>query len=72
MSYDRDQPFGKKYSDYLPVVKDARKEIIQHSASANWVFPNIEKLRQLKEGNCLDETCACVIPSGPGAKSLYD
>lgn len=71
MSYDRDQPFGKKYSDYLVVIRDARGEIIQHSASANWLFPNLDNLRKLKVGNFMDKSCARVYPTGPGPKSLY-
>ncbi|MDF7808171.1 hypothetical protein P4E94_12030 [Pontiellaceae bacterium B12219] len=72
MSYDTSEPHGQKYSDYLLVLTDERGEIIQHSSSANWLFPNLGKLRNLKVGNFLDKTGARVYPTGPGPKSLYD
>jgi hypothetical protein len=72
MSYDTTEPHGQKYSDYLLVLTDERGEIIQHSSSANWLFPNLGKLRELNVGNFLDRTGARVYPTGPGPKSLYD
>ncbi|MDF7824739.1 hypothetical protein P4B35_12005 [Pontiellaceae bacterium B12227] len=72
MSYDTSQPRGRKYADYLLILTDERGEIIQHSSSANWIFPNLGSLRQLKVGNFLDKTCSRVYPTGPGPKSLYD
>lgn len=72
MSYDTDQPLGRKYSDYLLVLTDERGEIIDYSSSANWLFPNLGKLRKLKIGNFMDQSCTRVYPTGPGPKSLYD
>lgn len=72
MSYDTAQPMGRKYADYLLILTDERGEIIQQHASANWIFPNLGKLRNLKVGDFLDKTGARVYPTGPGPKSLYD
>lgn len=71
MSYDTNQPRGRKYSDYLLILTDERGELIQQQSSANWIFPNLENLRKLQVGNYLDDTCARVYPTGPGPKSLY-
>ena len=71
MSYDTSQPMGRQYSDYLLIVSDLRGEIIHYSASANWLFPNLGKLRRLTVGNFLDKTCSRVYPTGPGPRSLY-
>ncbi len=72
MSYDTDQPMGRKYSDYLLILTDERGKIIQHSASAGWLFPNLEKLRGLQVGSFMDKTCTRVYPTGPGPRSLYN
>ena len=56
---------GKKYSDYLVVVTDERGEIIQHSASSNWLFRNFENLKEIPVGVYLDKTCTRVFPTGP-------
>ncbi len=72
MSYDTTQPLGRKYSDYLLVLTDERGEIIQHSSSANWLFPNLGKLRRLQIGHFMDRTCTRVYPTGPGPRSLYE
>ena len=71
MSYDRDQPMGRVYSDYLLVATDARGEIVQHAASANWLFPNRDKLARLKVGDFLNDEAERVYPTGPGPRSLY-
>lgn len=71
MAYDTTQPLGRKYSDYLLLVTDQRGEVIHHSASANWLLPNLENLRKLKVGNFMDKTCRRVFPTGPGPRSLY-
>ncbi|MDF7797910.1 hypothetical protein P4C99_00445 [Pontiellaceae bacterium B1224] len=72
MSYDTDQPLGRKYSDYLLILTDERGEVIQQQASAAWIFPNLGNLRKLQVGNFLDDTCTRVYPTGPGPKSLYN
>jgi hypothetical protein len=72
MSYDTTEPHGQKYSDYLLVLTDERGEIIQQNSSANWLFPNLGKLRKLSAGNFLDKTGERVYPTGPGPKSLYE
>jgi len=66
LSYNLGVEFrGKKYSDYLVVVTDERGEIVQHSASANWLFGNLENLKKIPVGAYMDKTCTRVFPTGP-------
>ncbi len=56
---------GRKYSSYLVVVTDARGEIIAHETPKKWLFDNLENLREVPVGKCIDKTCTRVGPTRP-------
>jgi len=56
---------GRKYSSYLVVVTDLRGKIIAHETPKKWLFENLENLRQVPVGKCIDKTCTRVGPSRP-------
>ncbi len=59
------QKQGREYAYYLITVADERGEIIAHKGSANWLFDNLEKLKELPVGAFLDNKCTRVHPTGP-------
>jgi len=58
---------GDKYYGYLVVVTDERGKIIQHAASNEWLFENLDNLRKLHVGNYMDKTCSRAYPTPPKA-----
>jgi len=56
---------GSKYYGYLVVVTDERGKIIQHAASNEWLFENLDNLRKLHVGNYMDRTCTRAYPTPP-------
>ena len=66
MNYDMlDQPNGIKYKGNLVLVTDERGEIIQYSASNEWLFENLEILRKIPVGAYFDKHGTRVHPTGP-------
>jgi len=56
---------GEKYASYLVVVTDSRGKIVGHETPKKWLFENLENLRKVPVGKCIDETCTRVGPSRP-------
>ena len=56
---------GSKYYGYLVVVSDERGKIIQHAASNEWLFENLDNLKNLKVGNYMDKTGTRAYPTPP-------
>lgn len=56
---------GVKYASYLVVVTDARGKIIAHQTPNDWLFENVDKLRQMPVGRYMDKTCTRVFPTRP-------
>ncbi len=56
---------GTKYYGYLVVVTDERGVVIQHAASNEWLFDNLNNLRKLRVGNYMDKTCTRAYPTPP-------
>jgi hypothetical protein len=66
MNYNlANQRHGRRYSGNLVVITDKRGEIIQHSASNEWLFENLENLKRLPVGSFMDKTCIRVLPTYP-------
>ena len=53
---------------YLVVFSDEQGKVIQHASSNEWLFENLENLRQLPVGAYMDKTCTRTLPSGIGPK----
>jgi hypothetical protein len=60
-----EQRRGEKYGGYLIVVTDVRGKIIDHGASHEWLFENLEKLKQIPVGRHFDKTITRVHPPRP-------
>ena len=58
---------GTKPGGHLITVTDERGKIIDYSASGEWLFGNLENLKQLPVGSYMDKTCARVYPTSPKA-----
>lgn len=56
---------GRKYYGNLVTVTDERGEIIAYSASNEWLYRNIENLKQLPLGAYFDKTCTRTYPTPP-------
>ncbi|HEY5621159.1 MAG TPA: hypothetical protein VIR77_01020, partial [Pontiella sp.] len=59
------QPRGEMNAGFLITVTDVQGEIIAMNASHDWLFENLEKLRNLDIGNFFDRTCNRVFPTRP-------
>ena len=57
--------FGRKYSNYLVLVRDQRGEIIAHECSREWLYRYREKLAKLPVGAFFDDVCTRRHASGP-------
>lgn len=56
---------GTKYGGYLVTVKDERDNIIAYSASHEFLYENLEKLKILRPNNHFNRQCERVIPARP-------
>jgi hypothetical protein len=56
---------GTKYGGYLITVTDVRGKIIQHAESNQFLFKNMENLKQLAVGRHFDKRCRHVGPARP-------
>jgi hypothetical protein len=59
------ESMGRKYSEYIIVLKDQRGKIIAHRTSGKWLWNNFDKLEKLPVGAFFDDTCTRVHPTGP-------
>ena len=59
------QRLGEKYSTYLITVTDERGKIIQYASPNKWLFENLENLKKLPVGKCMDKTCTRTYPTQP-------
>ncbi len=70
MQYDmKERMFGREYAGNLVTITDKRGVIIGYSASNEWLYDNIENLKQLPLNAYFDETCTRQYPTPP--KSWY-
>ena len=60
---------GTKYAGYLITITNERGEIIQHKASSEFLFENLENLKKLKPNNHFNSECIRVIPARPNEDS---
>ncbi|MDF7807982.1 hypothetical protein P4E94_11075 [Pontiellaceae bacterium B12219] len=58
-------PRGEDYFGYLVVVKDSRGETIAYDTSHNFLFENIDNLRERYIWNFMDKNCVRVFPTRP-------
>ena len=58
---------GEKYSGFLITVTDERGKIIDYRTSNDWLFENLNNLKQLPVSRYMDKTCSRVHPSSPKA-----
>jgi len=56
---------GMKYASYLVVITDSRGKIIAHETPKKWLFKNLENLREVPVGKCIDKTCNRIAPTPP-------
>ncbi|MDF7801311.1 hypothetical protein P4C99_17665 [Pontiellaceae bacterium B1224] len=56
---------GIRYSGFLVTITDKRGEIIAYRASSNYLYENLENLRQLQPNNYFDRECKRAFPTQP-------
>ncbi len=66
-----EQRRGMKLAETMVLLTDSRGEIIAHSSTANWLFDNLDELRNRRVGNYIDKTCKRVYPTGPYRSAKY-
>lgn len=54
---------GERYEGFLITVTDERGKIIAHRSTPTWLYKNLDKLKQLKPGNFMDDNCTRVWPT---------
>ncbi|MEN8254627.1 MAG: SHD1 domain-containing protein [Verrucomicrobiota bacterium] len=57
--------FGERGYGYLVTVTDLRGKIIGHEESNEWLYENLERLKQLPVGAYMDKNCNRVFPTSP-------
>ena len=60
--YPESDLIGVKYSGHLVVVTDVQRNIIQHSETRDFLFENLEALKQVPVGKHFDKNCNRVGP----------
>ena len=65
--YDGDRR-GKKYIANVVVMYDKLGRIMRHSASNEWMFEQLDKLKQIPVGRYFNKRCERVFPTSPKAQ----
>ena len=65
--YDGDRR-GRKYVANVVVMYDKLGRIMHHSASNEWMFEQLDKLKQIPVGRYFNERCERVFPTAPKAQ----
>ena len=60
-----DQPRGEDYFGYLIVVSDIQSNTVSVSSSHDFLYENLDNLKERYINNYMDETCIRVFPTRP-------
>jgi hypothetical protein len=59
------EPRGETYAAHLITITDPRGEIIGVATGSDWLYENLDNLRELKPGNYMNKKCERVFPTQP-------
>ena len=65
--YDGDRR-GKKYISNVVVMYDKLGRIMHQSASNEWMFEQLDKLKKIPVGRYFNDRCERVFPASPKAQ----